>query len=121
MNRTYLFPFFKEGKHIISPTRPEKTSIDEKDSQTFNNQGFESLTLEVKGAASANVAVYAYVDSESEPVWTKLSGRNLSDGMAISDISENGLYLYMIAGITHIKVSLDAAGTSETITGSFFG
>lgn len=123
MNKiTYLFPFFKNGKHIISPTRPEKAPIGDRQSQVFNNQAFEYLTLEVKELNSGTkVSVYGCVDYESEPQWVKLVGKSLNDGQESSEIGSNGLYSFFIAGIPHIRVELSADGVNETITGAFFG
>ena len=123
MNKiTYLFPFFKQGKRTTSPTRGEKAPIDPKQSQVFNNQAFEHLTLEIKDLGSGTkVSVYGCVDYESEPRWIKLRGKDLSNGQDVAELAADGLYSFFVAGVPHIRVDLSTEGVLETITGAFFG
>lgn len=121
MKQTYIVPFFKNGAHMIG-NRTVATTIPEKESQIFNNQIFSELVLEVKGTANSSafpVTLNGCIDQEANQTFFEIAGINLTDFKPVLTISGPGLYSFSVAGISHLKVTVNATGSDLTITGKF--
>lgn len=82
-------------------------------SQPYINVLADTLTLDVNGDASGiKMVVEGKTDINSEQ-WIIVSGINLSNYDLVSEITNNGLYLYPMSGLSSIRVKLNNILTGQ--------
>lgn len=112
-----IFPFFDSVK---TPVTAAGTS------ESFYNNGFSTLNLEV--ATSGSIALYvegcinilntdgtAKTDAQCE--WTQLAIISLSDYSVSDTITEAGIYAIGINGTARVRVVVTSASGNATIVG----
>ena len=96
------------------------------ESDFFNNNCYNILTLEVSGAESVSLRVQGCVnieDSRRVPLddedltWFDLATINAGDFSVTSIITANGIYSIGISGTTKIRVVVDSVSGSATVVG----
>ena len=112
-----MFPFFDSVKNPAIPTGT---------SDSFKNNGYENLTIEVSGEGSAAFSVEGCMNiqkpdgsamEDEECSWTSLAIFNGTDLSQLSEISEKGIYYVSIAGLSRVRVNVSSASGNVTILG----
>ena len=113
-----IFPFFDSVKTPISAAGT---------SESFHNNGFSTLMIEVSGASSIDMEIEGCInilDANGEPkedancVWTKLGLYNLNDFSFAKKITGNGIYAISIDGTARVRVVVNSVSGNTTILGS---
>lgn len=110
-----IFPFFDSVK---TPVTASGTS------ESFHNNGFGSMTIEVSGAASGEIEgcinilnADGSVKADSACSWSSLAVVNLGDLSLSSSFSGIGHYSVSISGMARVRVVLSSVSGSVTIVG----
>ncbi len=112
-----IFPFFDSVK---TPVTEAGTS------ESFHNNGFATLILEVSDATSIKLTVEGCINilntngttkTDEECAWTTLAAIDLSAYSVLDEISSNGIYAIGINGSARVRVVVSEISGSATITG----
>ena len=115
-----IFPFFDSVKNPITSAGT---------STSFNNSGYDRLTLELSGLGSGKIEVQGCVNtlnangepmSDSDCTWTTTQILSISDYEMKNKAEANGIYQVTITGFSRIRVkATDVSGTGLTVVGAF--
>lgn len=112
-----IFPFFDSVK---TPVTAAGTS------ESFHNNGFATLILEVSDATSIKLSVEGCINilntngttkTDEECTWTTLAAISLSGYEVLDEIDQNGIYAIGINGSARVRVVVSEISGSATITG----
>ena len=95
-------------------------------SDIFNNNMYDSLTLEITGAESIQLRVQGCInveDANKNPIpeenleWNDLGLINIKNFTVVESATVNGIYCIGIGGLTKIRVVIESVTGSATVTG----
>ena len=114
---SFFYPFFKNGK-----TKQQNGSMaPASESSVYDNHEHTEMTIEAKGdLACFPMTVYGYLDKETEPAWSPITGVNMNGFTLAKTIAAPGIYAYGVGGIQHVKVVMAAQGDA-TVSAKFGG
>lgn len=114
-----IFPFFDSVK---TPLTSDGTS------DSFGNNGYDNLTLEVSGAGSGVFAVQGCVNTlnadgnpldDEDCAWTTLAVINANSYSKATSIGANGIYYVGVHGVSRVRVAATSVSGPKTIVGAF--
>lgn len=112
-----VFPFFNSVKEPVA-----KNGI----SESFKNNGFSNLTLEVSGATNINLTIEGCVNilnakdtalQDSECQWTPLVALDNKNFAICENIESNGIYSISIGGVSRVRIKITSISGAATIVG----
>lgn len=112
-----IFPFFDSVK---TPVTEAGTS------ESFHNNGFSTLILEISDATSISLTVEGCINilntdgtakTDEECTWSTLAVIGLGSYNVADAITDNGIYAIGINGTARVRVVVSAISGSATITG----
>ena len=112
-----IFPFFDSVK---TPVAAAGTS------ESFHNNGFSTLILEVSGAEGIKLTVEGCINilntdgttkTDAECTWTQLAVIDMSAYNVLEEVEGNGIFAIGINGNARVRVVISEISGSATITG----
>ena len=110
-----IFPFFDSVKNPVSAAGT---------SDSFHNNGFGLITIEVTGTASGRVEGCINIinpdgttKDDADCVWSTLGLINVENFSAVSSFTGTGHYAVGINGMARVRVVLTSVSGTATIVG----
>lgn len=113
-----VFPFFDSVKNPLSENRT---------SDSFKNNGYDNMTLEISGTGSGTIVVQGCVNTldangnqkaDADCSWVNLAALSASNLQKIESITEKGIYFIGVGGISRIRVNVTNISGTITIVGA---
>ena len=114
-----IFPFFDSVKN---PITTDQTS------DSFHNNGYDRLTIEVSGSGSGKFEIQGCVNTQGadgQPLddancsWTSTKVLDITDYEMKDKIEATGIFQIVITGMSRVRVkATDVSGTGLTVVGA---
>lgn len=102
MNYLYLRTFLRNAE---SPTVSE---------ELYNETNANVLKLEVQCDSTIQLSIQARIDEQSN--WTNLNVQKVNATNFTQSITSSGIYSINIAGLPHVRVSLNTVADADKVT-----